>query len=102
MRKMGRSRNDDFNDDFERVVADDEPDFRLDDDLPFGDGADALADWLANGDEDDELAIRNANGQTVREELAEVRELLEKLTNGLAELRATVADALAKATKSPA
>lgn len=98
MRKMGNSRNDDF----ERVVADDEPDFRLDDDLPFGDGADALADWLANGDEDDELAIRNANGQTVRAELVEVRELLEKLTNGLAELRATVADALAKATKSPA
>lgn len=77
-----------------------EPDFRLDD-LPFGDGSDALADWLANGDEDDELAIRNANGQTVREELAEVRALLEKLTNGLAELRATVADALADhATKS--
>jgi hypothetical protein len=99
MRKMGNSRNDDF----ERVVADDEPDFRLDDDLPFGDGADALADWLANGDEDDELAIRNANGQTVREELAEVRALLETLTNGLAELRETISKALATpATKSPA
>ena len=100
MRKMGNSRNDD---DFERVVVDDEPDFRLDDDLPFGDGADALADWLANGDEDDELAIRNANGQTVREELAEVRALLETLTNGLAELRETISKALATpATKSPA
>lgn len=99
MRKMGNSRNDDF----ERFVADDEPDFRLDDDLPFGDGADALADWLANGDEDDELAIRNANGQTVREELAEVRALLETLTNGLAELRETISKALATpATKSPA
>lgn len=99
MRKMGNSRNDDF----ERVVADDEPDFRLDDDLPFGDGADALADWLANGDEDDELAIRNANGQTVREELAEVRALLETLTNGLAELRETISKVLATpATKSPA
>ena len=97
MRKMGNS----CNDDFERVVADDEPDFRLDDDLPFGDGADALADWLANGDEDDELAIRNANGQTVREELAEVRALLETLTNGLAELRETISNVLATpATKS--
>ena len=80
---MDRPTNRDFDDD----------DFRL----PYGDGTDAFADWLANGDDEDELAI-----PSVREELRSVRELLEKLTEGISELRATVADALAKATKSPA
>lgn len=56
----------------------DDYDLRLDD-LPYGDGDDDFADWLANGGE-----------YPTYRELRATREVLEKLLEGLSDVREKV------------